>query len=329
MLNTTDKTFPLGEYQLPYSFFADNENGEKGWIIDFINQLFQNIFEISLVMLENENVREFPIAYSERQIYSTIANAIGRLTPYHGSERYFAKNKNNNKRQVDFWCRCIDGQGKIRDIWLECKNLWFNIGKRTEMKITQSCKSKIKECIEQTRTIKDKDEGKIRKDRFKIAFFSTYIYYKAGNKRDNLDNIFKNVYEEIIKVKVFTIPNEENEKQNQSIIDNDIYRPVYSILDLRETIKDEIIGKSWGYLSKDEKDDLVKNNPYQIFLEHANAYAEENENSSDSEEYSSSEHANVFAKNKKKSSDPEGHFMPYMMLVAVIEEFPKNDSSKS
>ena len=117
-----EKEYQLGKHKLPYHF---ESNGHDGWIVDFTNQLFQNIFDISLVMLENENVREFPIAYSEEQTYSTIANAIGRLTPYHGSERYIAKNKNDSERQVDFWCRCIDGQGKIRDIWIECKNIWI------------------------------------------------------------------------------------------------------------------------------------------------------------------------------------------------------------
>ena len=197
MLNATDKkTFPLGGHQLSYSFFADNGNGENGWIVNFINQLFQNIFKISLVMLENENVREFPIAYSEEQTYSTIANAIGQLTPYHGSERYIAKNNNNSKRKIDFWCRCIDEQGKIRDVWIECKNIWIenilnNTTKIIETKVRSCHHSKIKKAIEQIKTIDIKD------NEIKIAFFSTYIYYEVGNKPKDLETICKDAYEKI------------------------------------------------------------------------------------------------------------------------------------
>ena len=221
MLSATDKkTFLLGGHQLPYSFFADNGNGENGWIVDFINQLFQNIFKISLVMLENENVREFPIAYSEEQTYSTIANAIGKMTPYHVSEMYIGKN-NNKKRYVDFWCRCIDEKesGKIRDIWIECKNLWFNIGKNAKLEQTTKYQGIIQKAIGQIKTI----ENKMEKDSFRVAFFSVYLYYHVSNQHQQLHSMCNKAYERI----------------RQAITDNSKGYIVYSILDLRETIQDD------------------------------------------------------------------------------------------
>lgn len=295
MLNATDKkTFLLGGHQLPYSFFADNGNGENGWIVDFINQLFQNIFKISLCELENE--REFWIAYTETQTYPTICKAISNLSCKYEREKYTTGER---KRRADFWCQCYDEQNNKRDIWIECKNIWIenilnNTTKIIETKVRSCHHSKIKKAIEQIKTIDIKD------NEIKIAFFSTYIYYEVGNKPKDLETICKDAYE---KIEEQIQEAYKKAKQIQAVNVHNEYDIVYSILDLRATINDENISKSWKDLSQKEKDDLIKNNPYQIFLEHAKGH----ENS---------------------CADPEGHFMPYMMLVAVIEECSKNNSSK-
>ena len=253
-----EKEYQLGEHKLPYHFAS---NGHDGWIVDFTNQLFQNIFDISLVMLENENVREFPIAYSEKKTYSTIANAIGRLTPYHVSEMYLAKNKNNSKRHVDFWCRCINGQGKIRDIWIECKDIWFNLINKT---IDDGFIEEIPSAIKQIESIKI--EGNTDRERFKIAFFNVYVYYEVGNNLRPLNfhnDIYKNIEKQISK------------KKDKRFV-------VYSALDLRLTIQ-----KEDGCL-----EDLEECNPYQIFLK-----------------------PSIYHNDRKE------HFMPFMLLIAVIDHF--------
>lgn len=120
-------------YLLNSHYKSDNlDKGRK--FKNFFDKLCQHIFDINLTMLEG--IEDFPLLYSEKKSYSSIAAAINAITPYHTSEwtidcrGYGIADKESGKekktRAVDFWCRSKD---KDFDVWIEAKALRFYVSK--------------------------------------------------------------------------------------------------------------------------------------------------------------------------------------------------------
>ena len=90
----------------------------------FYDELCRHIFDINLNLLEQ--IREFPITYSERSNSAAIAMALSRLTPYVISEygvdckgvdlREDESQNEKQRRTIDFWCATEGNNGL--DIWI-------------------------------------------------------------------------------------------------------------------------------------------------------------------------------------------------------------------
>ncbi|WP_276890666.1 hypothetical protein [Helicobacter japonicus] len=189
---------------------AKKIENKKGRVFkSFYDELCQHIFDHNLNMVEN--VKKFPIFYSERSNAASLAIALSCLTPYVISEfnvnckdtplREEEDERRKNRRSIDFWC-CIDNKN-ITDVWIESKRLVLNVGKRSvgKWKFSDNQQKKIKDAIEQIKDIEIfRQTGKIDSfDNYKLALFSVNAYCKRSECVDDLSKL-DNIPNEIAKL---------------------------------------------------------------------------------------------------------------------------------
>ena len=159
----------IGKSKSPYKYYLldshyKSDSLDKGRKFKpFFDELCQHIFDINLTMLEGAN--EFPLVYSERKSYSSIAAAINAITPYHISE--YTRNcdgcgildESGNERKtraVDFWCRSKD---KDFNVWIETKASRFYVSKKAKNQIDKNTKELIQEAFKQILELNKIDKG--------------------------------------------------------------------------------------------------------------------------------------------------------------------------
>lgn len=250
-----DKRFPdnLPTTKRPYRYYfidkyyksdsiAKKIENKKGRVFkSFYDELCRHIFDHNLNMVEN--VKKFPVFYSERSNAASLAIALSRLTPYVMSE--FNVNckdeslRNNeedervkNRRSIDFWC-CIDNKD-ITDVWIEAKRLVFNVGKRSvgKWKFSDYQQKKIKDAIEQIKDIEilQQKEKMENYDSYKLALFSVSAFCKKSECVDDLSKL-DNIPNEVAKLL------DENVREILGAESN--FGILVSALDMRPSIKDE------------------------------------------------------------------------------------------
>lgn len=203
---------------------------------NFFDELCQNIFDINLTMLEG--VEEFPLVYSERKSYSSIAAAINAITPYHISE--YTRNcggcgildesgKERKTRTVDFWCSSKD---KSFDVWIETKALRFYVSKKAKNQIDKNTKELIQEAFKQILEL-NKIDKKRKYQSHKLILLNTKVICNEGDFDElyslgELDKIPQIFADEL---------NKEYTKIDGGKIKNLSKGLLLGILDLRECIQ--------------------------------------------------------------------------------------------
>lgn len=205
----SEKNAKLYQYTLEDSLYKSNSVGVKVSRGDkakggrklkgFYDELCRHIFDINLNLLEQ--IREFPITYSERSNSAAIAMALSRLTPYVISEygvdckgvdlREDESQNEKQRRTIDFWCATEGNNGL--DIWIESKHLWLNVGKRAKRAFDYHCTKRIKDAIAQVKDITQlKQAGRLENyNDFKLALFAINVYCMKTESPDmqELDSI--------------------------------------------------------------------------------------------------------------------------------------------
>lgn len=145
----------------------------------FFDLFARNVFATNLTMLKDNKMQSFPIAYSEKNSYASIAHSLHSLTPFVLSEwcvgYQSSKTESSQNRFVDFWCM---NDKKDFEVWIEIKRIWLTINNNVDKwDFTQSAKNEIQLALNQIENLIR--EVKIDKD--KVA--------KAANLKVVLFNI--------------------------------------------------------------------------------------------------------------------------------------------
>ena len=112
----------------------------------FFDLFARNVFATNLAMLKDSTMGSFPIAYSEKNSYASIAHSLHSLTPFVLSEwrvgYQYRETESSQNRFVGFWCM---SDKKDFEAWIEIKRIWLNIaGNEDKWDFTQSVKIKSK-----------------------------------------------------------------------------------------------------------------------------------------------------------------------------------------
>lgn len=129
---------------------------------EFFEALTANVFRQSHRFWRMYNnyagFNEMPLLYSERNLYSTFATAIGDLTPVHLSEWPFTTLPvwaPKDSRVVDFWCLSRPRQsGKALNYFLELKHGYYSISSGTDEGLNGDLGKKVDEAIHQIYQLK-------------------------------------------------------------------------------------------------------------------------------------------------------------------------------
>ena len=120
---------------------------------------------------------DFPLANSERNLYSLFSSAIGEITPLHASEWPLSK-KNKKGKRVDLWCRS-GGNGKT-----SAKLNFFIEIKADELFLWSSCKGEFRKRY-------TKDGSKTKLEQLKIQV--NELFEVEDLKWDDLDPVFMGI----------------------------------------------------------------------------------------------------------------------------------------
>lgn len=126
----------------------------------------------------------FPLAYTEKNTYSSISATLDEMECSHISEwgldcnRREDEEKSNRYRFVDFWCE-KDGY----EFWIEAKAISMNIGKNAYWEFTTRDDSLIREAITQVRDVKSLQDG----EGVKIALLTISTWYRENQQPDESD----------------------------------------------------------------------------------------------------------------------------------------------
>lgn len=230
----------IGKSKSPYKYYLldshyKSDSLDKGRKFKtFFDKLCQHIFDINLTMLEG--VEDFPLLYSERKSYSSIAAAINAITPYHTSEwtidcrGYGIADKESGKekktRAVDFWCCSED---KDFDVWIEAKALRFYVSK------DELDTDYIQKAFEQILEIHkiDKQDGI---QSHKLVLLNIKVIY---DKDDFFDESYQKSLEKVPQILAKKL-DEEYGKIDDEITKEAQKCLLLGVLDLRELIQKDI-----------------------------------------------------------------------------------------
>lgn len=131
----------------------------------FFDAFARNVFATNLVMLKDSTMQGFPIAYSEKNSYASIAHSLHSITPFVLGEWCVDYQSNeaesNQNRFVDFWCM---SEKKDFEAWIEIKRIWLTISNNIDKwDFTQSAKSEIQVALNQIKNLIR--EAKVDKDK--------------------------------------------------------------------------------------------------------------------------------------------------------------------
>jgi hypothetical protein len=121
--------------------------------------VFNQAYHYATKIREVTGDDELSLLFSERNLYSTIAVAIDRITPLHLSEWSFNKNGESaeldKQRIVDFWCLNQEGTtGQPINYFIEIKTGYYCLTKISQDEITTTVRNKIDDLITQLSDLK-------------------------------------------------------------------------------------------------------------------------------------------------------------------------------
>ena len=171
----------------------------------FFERLSQNIFKQSILYYnkhkEITGEGEIPILHWERNVYSTVASAINKITPVHLSEWSFRPSQYNTKqtRRVDFWCLHKDGEtGKPVNFFIELKRAWYSLNEQSKEELQSIVKEKIESLLKQTREIK-RISPQWEADNAYLGIIIIHGYYQENNEFYTYQDVRENLFTAIDK----------------------------------------------------------------------------------------------------------------------------------
>lgn len=222
------------ERDLEFPYFI-NKNGQTGWIVDFLDRFYRNVFEMNVKMLNDEKRREFPLAHCKTQAIPIFANALGRLTPHCNDMGKTSRITNNAELLCCFEEQDKNGQ-EVGNVLMYFKPETLHLDYNDNLKLQcESKKDKVESCS------------------FKIVFFNIYVECPYNNEPEGLFS--ENFFEEKVWSRI-EIPHENF---------------VYSVLDLRSSIHT----RKEAPAESNNTDSVVKSSSLQNFLEHSKKYEDE------------------------------------------------------
>lgn len=177
----------LVEYRLIDKYYKSDVSYTKGKSIkggrktkEFFDEFCQIIFRKNLEMYEKTGY--FPLAYTEKNTYSSISATLDEMEYTHISEwsleckKRQGDNEDNRCRFVDFWCEKDD-----YEFWIEAKAISMNVGKNAYWEFKTRDDALIREAITQVRDVKTSKDG----EGIKIALLTISTWYREGQKAED------------------------------------------------------------------------------------------------------------------------------------------------
>lgn len=127
----------------------------------FFKTLAENVFDRSnqfwRTYHEFAGLREMPLLYGERNLYSIFASALSSITPIHLSEWSFPApdGAERDRRVVDFWAMHRPTQrGKALNYFIELKKTHYCVSNGTDEGLAGNARDTIGEAIDQISMLK-------------------------------------------------------------------------------------------------------------------------------------------------------------------------------
>lgn len=182
-------------------FFKAHSVTDGRIISKFFHRLARNIFNQSYrYWCHSEiigGIVDLSLLYKERNLYSTIAVAIDKLTPVHLTEWSFSKLDNeslDDSRRVDFWCLYKDGQhGKPVNVFLEVKKGWYCLNAASQESFHCNVHRSLNGLLAQIETLKSTS---LNWGGFNDAFLGMFVvhgFYTDGKEYYDETHIIKNL----------------------------------------------------------------------------------------------------------------------------------------
>jgi hypothetical protein len=173
----------------------------------FFERLTQNVFEQSYSYWKNyyEIMKEtghLPILYTERNLYSTFAAAVDKITPIHLSEYSFNQNAckdltSNNQRRVDLWCLNREGNsGTPLNYFIEIKKGSYCLNGNTRPDFRQDIYEDVANLITQIRDIRA-IKPNWGTDNVFLGLYVIQGYYREGKEYYDHEQVRENIYNQI------------------------------------------------------------------------------------------------------------------------------------
>lgn len=187
----------------------------------FFEALTRNVFNQSYRYwkrnLELTGNGEIPILHGERNLYSTFAVAIDKITPIHLSEWSFNSSdykKIEKSRRVDFWCLNQDGKaGNPINYFIEIKKGWYSLNENSNEGFQKAIAEDIKSLAQQTTSIKKISPQWGNVDDVFLGISIIHGYYRDGKEYYEDTQVRENIYQQIDKrlnaqllISTWTIP---------------------------------------------------------------------------------------------------------------------------
>ncbi|OAI21259.1 hypothetical protein [Methylomonas koyamae] len=180
--------------------YKSNKISNGKIISNFFASLARNIFNQSYkfwIKSEELGLVELPLLNGERNLYSTIAVGIDKLTPLHLSECSFNKSEHTTlekSRRVDIWCLYRNGQkGKPINFFLEIKKGWYNLNGASKENFNSAVHNDFISLIDQTKTLKNLSPNWGDYDDVFLGISVIEGYYSEGKEYWDAEQVKSNV----------------------------------------------------------------------------------------------------------------------------------------
>jgi hypothetical protein len=173
----------------------------------FFEQFSRNVFEQSYRYWKKHKeitgYDDIPILHKERNLYSTLAVAIDKITPIHLSEWSFNSSEHTEiekSRRVDYWCLNRDGKSGVSiNYYIEVKKGWYSLNENSYENFQKHISDGIKELSTQITSIKRISPQWSDADNVFLGVSIIHGYYHEGKEFYNINNVRENTYSQLDK----------------------------------------------------------------------------------------------------------------------------------
>lgn len=176
----------------------------------FFKKLARNIFEQSVLFYEKNllisGVKEFPLFFEERNLYSLFSVAINKITPIHLSEWTFCKDlackKEDRQRTVDFWCLSKNRENGVPvNYFIEVKKGYYCLTSRSSYEITKYVKNNLDVLVEQISDLEKINPDWNNFDNIYMGIAIVHNYYSKNDIFYNENDLVNSVSANFSRIK--------------------------------------------------------------------------------------------------------------------------------